>query len=41
MSDWIYVNMASVSVNRSYAKYVFEWYQDFDLPPPLPRTHSQ
>ena len=41
MSDWIYVNMASVSVYRSYAKYVLEWYQDFDThtpPPPPPRT---
>ena len=28
--------MASVSVYRSYAKYVLEWYQEFDLPPPLP-----
>ena len=28
--------MASVSVYRSYAKYVLEWYQEFDLPPPPP-----
>ena len=40
MSDWIYVNKASVSVYRSCAKYVLEWYQEFDLPPPPPPTQD-
>ena len=41
MSDWIYANMASVSVYRSYAKYVLEWYQDFDTPPPTPTQDNR